>query len=978
MSSNDNIFKSRFLTASAGSGKTYTLTSELYNILETHCKGSDIMCITFTNAGASEMKSRIFEKIQEENINSTYRTLELLYKSGSIRMCTFDSFFFGMLSSWENSLAKIIEEKNKLLLLEDTITELLSLISKNKKSFKELFITATQVNKDIENIIVGLENEGIEFNEICDEQLIIERSKANLYKKEISETFDALKNDIQQIYDSELQIGQFNSWILKPLFNKKYSALITGSLPKCLIKRFNEYTFKGKALKLIEDPSSELNKSWKKTIDFRKLLGKYFIQKEFLKYQAMSSLYTDYQKILNRKKQDGEFLFFKDVGKRLIEQVIDQDFGESLYYLTGYYRIKQLFIDEFQDSSEENLKIILPLMLEILSSYEESNKLLLVGDWKQSIYQWRGADREKSEALLQASEILSNIELSRLEFNWRSSPILISFFNLLVQEIFRGSQESADFQSFPANKKITHSGEVYYYQVEKDKNNNEKLWSFGAQKIIEFINTNCDMDSESSISDCCVLVRSRTDKDKIIRHLEQLEIETSELKGVQFLSSEDGIILYNAVSYVMDIKNSAFYKLILPEKLFEKISSEYQEFLEKWETPYKYSFLCSFINTFELRSHVRDLFISRFLYEAMDFFQNSTESLEKFLSFFFKTREHISLPVPEQKNRIKISTIHGSKGLQFKHVFVFLPAVSEKCNYFLHPNRNAYLKFPKDIITLLESYEPENDDEAKIIIDLYQNALQKGHIEEKNNLYVAATRAEQTLIFIADGKSPGAIDVQNAFTRKSNETDRHKSEITQHEFDDHIIIKMNAVNPVKSVKKIPLESKSDILELSQFSPSLHEVAEGDFTDRILEKEITSRGTILHSILEKIGTKTLEETFIMLKRKVSDQNTYKLLYDFISDPEIQEIIFRNGKVLNEHSVSDKTNFGIIDRLIIEQNRITIIDYKSHSGNKQINPELLQQYREQLQRYMRIIGNIFPGKKVESYLLFIDDREIIQVN
>ncbi len=975
---NNNIFKSRFLTASAGSGKTYSLTCELYNILETSCKGSDIMCITFTNAGASEMKSRIFEKIQDENKHSLTKTLKLLQKSGSIRMCTFDSFFFGLLSSWESSLTRIIEEKDKQLLLEETVTELLSHISKNTTAFKELFITSAQVNKDIENIITELENEGIEFNAISDKQMVEERIKANQYKTEISESFDTLKNNIQKIYDSELQTGTFKSWILKPLYNKTYSSLITGSLPTCLIKKYGEYTFKGKALKLLEDPTSELNIFWKKTIELRKLLGKYFIQKEFLTYQTMCSLYTDYQTLLDRNKQNGEFLFFKDVGKRLIEQVIEQDYGESLYYLTGYYRIKQLFIDEFQDSSEENLRIILPLILEILSTSEASNKLLLVGDWKQSIYQWRGADREKSETLLNSSGILSSVELSRLEFNWRSSPVLITFFNLLVQEIFQGSSESDDLQSFPENKDIFHSGEVHYYQIEKDRNNNEKLWTFGAHTIFEFLNKNCAIDSEYKTSDCCVLVRSRTDKDKIIRNLEQLGVETSELKGIQFLSSEDGIILYNAVSYILDNENSDFYKLILPRKLFEKITSENQTFLEKWETPFKYSFLCSFINRFELRNYVRDLFISRFLNEAMDFFQNSSESLEEFLSFFFKTREHISLPVPEQENRIKISTIHGSKGLQFKHVFVFLPAVSEKCNYFLHSGRNAYLKFPKDIIALLKSYEPENSDEAQTIIELYEDSMKKGHREEKNNLYVAATRAVETLVFIADGKSPGAIDIRNAFSGKVNETDRHKSEISQQEFEDHSIIKMIANNPIQCVKQSTSNSEHIIKELHQFSPSLDEVEVVEAVDLIQEKENTSRGTMLHSILEKIGTLTIDETLDMFKSDIDDPNTYKMLFNFISNTEIQSIIFRDGKVLNEHQVSDKNEFGVIDRLIIEQNRITIIDYKSHSGQVPINPELLQQYIEQLQRYKRIINNIFPRKPLEAYLLFIDDQKIIGID
>ena len=59
-----------------------------------------------------------------------------------------------------------------------------------------------------------------------------------------------------------------------------------------------------------------------------------------------------------------------------------------------------MFIDEFQDTSILQWKILLPLI-------ENAENLIAVGDEKQSIYGWRGGEKklfEKLEKIIGADE----------------------------------------------------------------------------------------------------------------------------------------------------------------------------------------------------------------------------------------------------------------------------------------------------------------------------------------------------------------------------------------------------------------------------------------------------------------------------------------------------------------------------------------------------------------------------------------------
>ena len=125
----------------------------------------------------------------------------------------------------------------------------------------------------------------------------------------------------------------------------------------------------------------------------------------------------------------------------------------SNYFCLGLDRTEHLLIDEFQDTSIGDIAILLPLIDEILSGHGERGErsFFAVGDWKQMIYGWRGANREALEMAIGSYIENGVITESSLEYNYRSTPLLISFFNKLVENLFSGKERDRNTETTGKN-----------------------------------------------------------------------------------------------------------------------------------------------------------------------------------------------------------------------------------------------------------------------------------------------------------------------------------------------------------------------------------------------------------------------------------------------------------------------------------------------------------------------------------------------
>ena len=137
---------------------------------------------------------------------------------------------------------------------------------------------------------------------------------------------------------------------------------------------------------------------------------------------------------LNKEKQKLSALDFDDLELRTLELL------ERPEVVTrASERYKFFLVDEFQDTNSLQRRLLERLALP--EGRRASANLFIVGDRKQSIYGFRGADvdvfREMTETLTAAGG-----EEKPLLLNFRSQPPLINFFNYLFERLFKPNDEA--------------------------------------------------------------------------------------------------------------------------------------------------------------------------------------------------------------------------------------------------------------------------------------------------------------------------------------------------------------------------------------------------------------------------------------------------------------------------------------------------------------------------------------------------------
>lgn len=119
-------------------------------------------------------------------------------------------------------------------------------------------------------------------------------------------------------------------------------------------------------------------------------------------------------------KAERNALDFEDLIHRALALLDDPDRPVLRRTRAG---IRHLLVDEFQDTDEKQYRIA--ALLTRLAEGEDGAKLFIVGDAKQSIYGWRGAD---VAVFKRAQERMGQAPLP-LNTNFRSSPQVLAFVN---------------------------------------------------------------------------------------------------------------------------------------------------------------------------------------------------------------------------------------------------------------------------------------------------------------------------------------------------------------------------------------------------------------------------------------------------------------------------------------------------------------------------------------------------------------------
>ncbi len=166
------LFGPVLVLAGPGTGKTHLLTTRIAHILQqTDAKAENILCLTFTNAAAVEMKERLFQKIGKEALKVT--------------ICTFHSFVEHIMNEYPLRFEKqkagreIADDLMKALAYRDAIQ------TKHWKHFRPVY-DELMFQKDVLGAISNMKREHLSPAELRElipkERKLWEADENNYYK----------------------------------------------------------------------------------------------------------------------------------------------------------------------------------------------------------------------------------------------------------------------------------------------------------------------------------------------------------------------------------------------------------------------------------------------------------------------------------------------------------------------------------------------------------------------------------------------------------------------------------------------------------------------------------------------------------------------------------------------------------------------------------------------------------------------------
>ncbi|MDR3137456.1 MAG: UvrD-helicase domain-containing protein [Tannerellaceae bacterium] len=467
--------------ASAGSGKTHTLTGEYLHLLFSHPHAyRRILAVTFTNKATDEMKRRIIEELyrlasgqesahlfslqQAENRTEeavrrcAKETLEaILDDYSAFHISTIDSFFQQTLHAFTREMGLqggYHIEMDAGMVLEEAIDRLLAQLDKTQHKDLLNWLICFAENKvesgdswDIRNSLAALGKDIFsETFKSLNEQALADLANKDLLNtcyKELQAIIAAVESEARHLgqegldimTDYDLTPADFKGSSRSPFFF--FEKLAKGEM-KELTPTFRKladdidqwYTKTSSHYEAICHSFEALNPCVCRVIRFFDHLTDYYTAHEIVRHFYVLGILSDISRSVADFREEENTLLIADATE-LIKRIIDGSDVPFIYEKTGV-RVDHYMIDEFQDTSRMQWYNFRPLIRESLAAGHHN---LIVGDVKQSIYRFRNSDWQLLDTQARQDFSIYPIQEKTLTHNYRSGPHIIEFNNHIFTEI---------------------------------------------------------------------------------------------------------------------------------------------------------------------------------------------------------------------------------------------------------------------------------------------------------------------------------------------------------------------------------------------------------------------------------------------------------------------------------------------------------------------------------------------------------------
>ena len=779
------------VSAGAGSGKTAVLTERVIRKIKEGIDVNKLLVLTFTNEAANEMKSRIRDKIIENNLDSQLPLLDSAY------ITTFDSYALSLVKKYNYLLnvsdnLKIIDSGIITIYKEKVLEDILGVMYGNPSfdklisdfCLKDDYLIKEYILEVSSKLDLLTDKEGYinnYFINICSKEF---RDKCiNDYIKLIKDKINELSNIYHELtsYISNELDSKINDWLSPLLSGNSYDDYILFTLKD--VPRFTKVEEPGLKLKdnlknlasEIKDllrfkDTNEINDDIEKTYDYIKVILDIvkLLDSEVKEYKDKYNVYE-----------------FNDISHMAIKIVKDN--LEVRNEIKEYFN--EIMVDEYQDTSD---------IQEAFLSYIENNNIYMVGDIKQSIYRFRNANpyifRDKYDKY---SKNIDGVKIDLIK-NFRSRYETLNnineIFNLIMDDEIGNANYIKDHNMVFGNtnynnedNKVNNNLEIYNYTYDKDEEytKEEKELFIVSEDILSKIKNNYQVFDKKTnklrdikYSDICII----TDRNKYLETYKKI-LEYHNIPSVIYMDSTltndmSVLVFKNLIDLVWHVNNSIYddkfrylFTSVARSNLFNY--SDNQIYHINKDNTFKDSEIVKLAREVSLDKPIPVIIndiINKFnIYEKLLVLPNINENIIKISNLIdiINNLSDLGYTIPDiidyidntidmdmpikystgtsNVDAIKIMNIHKSKGLEFS-ICYFSGMHNKFTIKDIASNTLVNSKYG-----LIMPYNCDNELKDTILKDLYVNDFYKEEVSEKIRLfYVALTRCREKMIILAN------------------------------------------------------------------------------------------------------------------------------------------------------------------------------------------------------------------------------------
>lgn len=744
------------------------------------------------------------------------------------------------------------------------------------------------------------------------------------------------------------------------------------------------------------------------------------------------------------KKRKENYLDFSDLNHLSIKALeFEKDGKKFPSEATVYYKnlFLEIFVDEYQDNND--------LQEYILNLVRGSNvNFFRVGDVKQSIYGFRGSNpelfEEKYTTYIKLSELITDYDINKeykldvinkgicvvLKENFRSEENILRCSNFIFNRLMNNKnagisydEDSALYYPLVKQKEEQIVPTYIMSQPNEEKITNEYIVEQIALEINKQIK---EQAGKVSYKDFAILIRNATNIKKYSEIFKKHNIPIYYKEKEGLVESHSFNILYNLLKFIDDFTNDISLLIILKSAMFnyeenellmlvlengnnlyEKLKNSNNEknintlkILNRW---LNYSYNNSAINLIKTISwetnfleYMRSFNIDDSeVYYFENFLEILTQTSEESINLSYtlnilskiKNEGEYDTKQKASSDSVTISTIHISKGLEYKKVFVIDLDKSFSEKDFLPPLIfSKYFGLTFNLNKILQSNANSN---LQKMFTINTKIIKRKNIEEEiRNLYVALTRAESEL-YLATTKN---INFKKEFEEKNKNVKTNIEEIKSfHDMLYSVLINYSSIKEEND--NFLKEENRAVFKHFDFKEIIEKNKKDEKIDNDIKKEksvnleeIKNFDFVLENSIKKEKIYPSKTSYSSIKKFNTKEKSYnkKLLTLKSSNNKLSKSLFRGNLI---HKIFEKIVNDIFNKIEIQEVEKYILSLKETNNKiENIKKEKIlsnEEFEElnnledikKIGKFITTITKIIKScKKIETEIMFTNIQKV----